>query len=79
MVTSNRITKISNAMRFFFLIASSWLWLGIWLTGFTTIHWVIYIPATFFLFAATTGICPGIIISNALFARKENTVETPHA
>jgi hypothetical protein len=60
-------------MRFFFLVAASWLWLGIWLTGFAIIHWIIYIPAAFFLFAAVTGICPGIIISNALFSRKENT------
>ena len=63
-------TRINSPMRFFFLVVSVWLWLGIWLTGFATIHWVIYIPATFFLFAAVTGICPGILISNALFSGK---------
>lgn len=79
MATNIRVAKISTAMRFFFLIASTWLWLGIWLTGFATIHWIVYIPAVFFLFAATTGICPGIIISNALFSEKTNTINTPHS
>jgi hypothetical protein len=71
------VAKISTSMRFFFLVASTWLWLGIWLTGFTTIHWIIYIPAVFFLFAAATGICPGIIISTALFPEKPNATMHP--
>lgn len=62
--------KISRAMRFFFLVAGSLLWVGIWLTGFTTVHWLLYIPAVFFLFAAATGICPGMIVSNLLFAKR---------
>ena len=71
------VSKTNTPMRFFFLVASAWLWLGIWLTGFATIHWVIYIPAVFFVFAATTGICPGLIISNALFPGKANAHEPP--
>lgn len=63
--------KISNAMRFFFVVASSIIWLGIWLTGFSTAHWLLYIPAISFVFAATTGICPGMIISNMLFGKKD--------
>jgi len=59
--------KISRAMRFFFLVTGSVLWVGIWLTGFTTVHWLLYIPAVFFLFAAATAICPGMIVSNLLF------------
>ena len=62
--------KINHAMRFFFLVAGSLLWVGIWLTGFTTVHWLLYIPAVFFLFAAATGICPGMIISNLLFGKR---------
>lgn len=62
--------KISRAMRFFFLVAGSLLWVGIWLTGFTTVHWLLYIPAVFFLFAAATGICPGMIVSNLLFGKR---------
>ena len=59
--------KISKSMRFFFSIVSVILWLTIYLTGFNTIHWLIYIPAVFFVFAAVSGICPGIIISRMLF------------
>ncbi|NWF36491.1 hypothetical protein [Mariprofundus sp. KV] len=59
---------IGKPMRFFFLIAGSILWAGIWLTGFATVHWLLYIPALFFIFASLTGICPGLIVSNMLFA-----------
>jgi hypothetical protein len=59
--------KISNAMRFFFLLSGTLLWAGIWLTGFATVHWLLYLPAVFFVFAAITGICPGMIISKRLF------------
>ena len=62
--------RINHAMRFFFLVAGSLLWLGIWLTGFAVVHWLLYIPAAFFLFAAATGVCPGMIISNLLFGRR---------
>jgi ABC-type polysaccharide/polyol phosphate export permease len=64
--------QISPAMRFFFLVAGSLLWVGIWLTGFATVHWLLYIPAVFFLFAAATGICPGMIFSNLLFGKRSN-------
>ena len=63
--------KISSAMRFFFFMAGSMTWAGIWLTGFDKAHWLLYWPATFFVFAAVTGFCPGMIISNMIFAQKE--------
>ena len=59
--------KISSAMRFFFLVTGSIVWLGIWLTGFDKAHWVLYLPAVFFYFAAATGICPGLIFARMLF------------
>ena len=61
---------IGKAMRFFFLGAGLVIWLGIFLTGFNVVHWVSYLPAIFFIFAAVTGICPGIIISKMLFKEK---------
>jgi len=63
---------ISNAMRFFFLGAGLIVWAGIWLTGFEMVHWLLYFPAVFFIFAAITGICPGLIISNLLFGEKKS-------
>lgn len=59
--------RISSAMRFFFLFSGSVVWLGIWLTGFDKVHWLLYLPGVFFYFAAVTGICPGMIISRLLF------------
>lgn len=62
--------KIGKPMRFFLLGAASMIWLGIWLTGFDAVHWVLYLPAIFFTVAAITGICPGMIIANMLFGKK---------
>lgn len=61
---------VGKAMRFFFLVTSIVLWTGIWLTGFATVHWLVYLPAVFMVFAAISGICPGVIISNKLFGEK---------
>lgn len=68
---------LNGAMRFFFLVAGSIIWTGIFLTGFRTAHWVLYVPAIFFLIAAITGICPGIILSNNLFGKKPSDTQTP--
>jgi hypothetical protein len=61
---------IGKSMRFFFLGSGLVIWLGIYLTGFNVVHWVLYFPAVFFIFAAVTGICPGIIFSKKLFNDK---------
>lgn len=63
--------RSSPAARLFFLTVSLVIWLGIWLTGFDTVHWVLYIPAVFLLFAAVTGYCPGMIITKTIFKEKE--------
>jgi hypothetical protein len=62
--------KINAAMRFFFLVVGSVVLLGIWLTGFNVVHWLLYVPVVFFYFAAVTGICPGLIFSGMLFPTK---------
>ena len=59
--------KISAAMRFYFLVAGSVVLLGIWLTGFDNVHWLLYVPVVFFYFAAVSGICPGLAFSGMLF------------
>ncbi len=58
---------IDSAMRFFLLLAGSLIWAGIWLTGFSVVHWLLYVPAALFYFAAVTGICPGLIIARFIF------------
>jgi len=57
---------INRAMQLFFLVMGSVMWLGIWLTGFDVVHWVLYIPAAALIFAAVTRICPGMILFNSL-------------
>lgn len=64
--------KAPPAIRFFFLGSSCVIWLGIYLTGFSNVHWLLYVPPSFFVFAAITGICPGLIMSNRLFAKKRD-------
>jgi len=63
-------SKISSAMRFFFLVIGSVILLGTWLTGFDTVHWLLYVPVVFFYFAAVSGICPGLAFSGMLFPAK---------
>ena len=59
--------RMTASMKAFFLFVGLLLWLGIWLTGFEQAHWVLYLPATFFLFSALTGICPGMIFFKEIF------------
>ncbi|MDH5178661.1 MAG: DUF2892 domain-containing protein [Gammaproteobacteria bacterium] len=62
--------KIGNAMRLFLLIVAILLWLGIFLTGLKTAHWLLFIPAAFFTFAAVSGICPGMFFSKLITGDK---------
>ena len=63
------IDKIDAPMRFFLFVVATAMFAGIWLTGFATVHWLLYLPAIFFIFAAMTGICPGLILSKKLFSK----------
>jgi len=62
--------QASHAVRFFLFVVSLNIWLGIWLTGFGIAHWWLYVPAGFLLFAAITGLCPGLILSRWLFKER---------
>lgn len=55
-----------SAQRMLFLFMAVLISLGIWLTGFDKVHWLLYVPPVFLLFAAVTGICPGLIIFKKL-------------
>ena len=54
--------KISNEMRLWFIGPIVMLWIGIYLTGFDVVHWLIYIPAVMSVFAFITGLCPGMFL-----------------
>ena len=55
-----------TAQRMLFLSMAILISLGIYLTGYTSVHWVLYIPAIALLFAAVTGICPGLMLFKKL-------------
>jgi len=61
---------INSSMRLFVFLIGSFIWVGIWLTGFDKVHWFLYAPPIFFYFAAITGICPGLIISRLILGDK---------
>lgn len=63
---------MDSAMKAFFLFVGLFLWAGIWLTGFDVAHWILYIPATFFLISAVTGICPGMIFFQEIFRERNS-------
>ncbi len=56
----NRRIKMS-AIRMTLISIAAIMMLGIWLTGFEIVHWVLYLPPSFLVFAGITGICPGLI------------------
>ena len=58
--------KIGKSMRVFLLFVGVILWCGILLTGLTTIHWIIYLPAVMFIFAGISGICPGMALARLI-------------
>lgn len=48
MMSANRMLYLS-----FSLIMLS----GVWLTGFKTVHWLLYVPIVFSAFAGISGFC----------------------
>ena len=64
--------KMESSMKAFFLFVGLILWAGIWLTGFDVVHWLLYLPATFFLISAIIGICPGLIFFKEIFREKQS-------
>ncbi len=55
-----------TAIRMTLLTIAALTLLGIWLSGFNNIHWVLYLPPAMLIFAAISGICPGVIIWSKL-------------
>ena len=54
--------KLDPLQRQWFLGPALMLWIGIYLTGFDVVHWLVYVPAVMAVFAFVTGICPGQIM-----------------
>lgn len=59
-------------MRVWFALVGVIIWIGIYLTGFTTVHWFAYVPAISFVFSAITGLCIPLTAVLKLFGVKLN-------
>ncbi len=55
-----------TAQRMLFLTMAILISIGIYLSGYQSVHWLLYIPAAALLFAAITGICPGMALFKKL-------------
>lgn len=51
-----------SAQRMLFVVIATVILSGITLTGFSQVHWLLYVPVVGMLFAAVTGFCPGITL-----------------
>jgi len=63
--------KSSKSLRIWFVFVAILLWTGIYLTGFSNVSWILYIPAAGFILAAIIGICPSFLIASKLFGAKD--------
>jgi len=49
------------ALRMVYLTLAVLILLGITMTGFTQVHWLLYLPVVLLTFASATGFCPGLV------------------
>ncbi|MDI3319379.1 hypothetical protein [Pinibacter soli] len=64
--------KAPLSMRIWFIFMGTVLWVGIYLTGFSTASWLLYVPAVGFVIAGVTGICPSQIAAFKIFRSQKN-------
>ncbi len=55
-----------TAIRMFLLVMSALVASGIYLSGYNSVHWLLYIPAIGLAFAGITGTCPSIMLFKKL-------------
>ena len=55
-----------TAIRMFLLLMSILVAVGIYLTGYKSVHWLLYLPAIGLVFAGIVGTCPSIMLFKKL-------------
>jgi len=55
-----------TAQRMLFMTMAVLISVGIYLSGYQTVHWFLYIPVAALAFAAVTGVCPGLMLFKKL-------------
>ena len=66
--------KAPQSMRAWYVLVAAILWTGIYLTGFSDVSWLLYVPAAGFVFAAITGICPSQLAIFKMFESKATEI-----
>jgi len=56
----------SKTQRIFFFNAFLVSITGVWLTGFSNVHWFAYVLPAGLLFAALSGLCLGMVMSGKI-------------
>lgn len=64
-MTKNIFTA-SNSVRVFLFNVAMFNLVAIWLSGFSEVHWFSYVLPSFLIFAAASGLCPGLFISKKI-------------
>ncbi len=62
--------KISKAMRLWLIGPMIMIWAGIYLTGFSQVSPLLYLPAVLSIFASVTGLCPGMMLIRSITGQK---------
>jgi len=65
--------KASKSIRIWFAFVGVLLWTGIYLSGSSNVHWLLYLPAAGFVFAAVTGLCLSLTAVSKMFGSKGNS------
>ena len=63
--------RASLQMKVWFGLFGIIIWLGIYLIGFSNVHWLLYVPAVVLIFAAVTGVCPSQLLVFKLIPSKK--------
>lgn len=59
----NNAAKLDCPIRIIFAFISAFIWIGIALTGFSTVSWFMDLPAIGTTMIAITGICMGTLVT----------------
>lgn len=60
------MSKLGCPMRSVFIAMAVLMWLGIFLTGFKNVSWILYLPAIGSAVAAISGVCMGATLFGKL-------------
>lgn len=64
------MNKASLSMRVWFAGFGVLILVGIYLTGFAYVHWLLYVPVAGSFFAAASGICPSQLLVSKMLDKK---------